>query len=150
MAAKLTQEIVIDAPVEKLYQVIVDYGRYPEFVPGIKGCRVVREGPPERHVQYELDVGIRRISYVLRHQEVHPTRVTWSLVSGDMMQVSNGSWHLSAQGDRTKALYSVEIQVAKPPLVPQALVDRISDEMTRVQLPRTLQAFKVRAEGGRP
>jgi hypothetical protein len=38
------------------------------------------------------------------------------------------------------------VQIAKPPLIPQKLVDRITDELTRVQLPRTLEAFKQRAE----
>jgi len=64
-----------------------------------------------------------------------------------MMKISNGSWELSADGNRTRALYTVEVQVAKPPLVPQAFVDRVSDELTKVNLPRTLAAFKARAEG---
>jgi len=39
--------------------------------------------------------------------------------------------------------------VQKPPLVPQSIMDRVSDELTKVQLPRTLDAFKARAEKGR-
>ena len=65
-----------------------------------------------------------------------------------MMKVSNGSWELAAEGGRTRARYSLEVQVAKPPLIPQMVVDRISDELTRVALPRTLEAFKKRAELG--
>jgi coenzyme Q-binding protein COQ10 len=38
------------------------------------------------------------------------------------------------------------VQVQKPPLVPQAIVDRVSDELTKVQLPKTLEAFKAKAE----
>ena len=143
----VSQELVVAVPVEAFYAVVVDYPGYPAFVPGIKACRV-RQGGAEKHVEYELDLGIRRIKYVLRHVEVRPTRVTWSLVSGDMLKVSNGSWELTPEGDSTRARYSVEIQVSKPPLVPQALVDRVSDELTRVQLPRTLEAFKARAESG--
>jgi hypothetical protein len=30
--------------------------------------------------------------------------------------------------------------------VPQALVNRVSDELTKIQLPKTLEAFKARAE----
>lgn len=142
----VTKEIVVDVPVERFFDVVTGYERYPEFVPGIRRCRVVQEGA-ERHVEYELDLGVRRIRYVLRHREERPRKVTWSLVSGDMMKVSNGSWELTAQGDRTRAVYSVDIQIARPPLVPQALVDRVGDELTRVQLPRTLEAFKARAEG---
>ena len=45
------------------------------------------------------------------------------------------------------ARYSLDIQIAQPALVPQALLDRMSDEMTRIQLPRTLEAFRASAEG---
>ncbi len=142
----VTKQVLIEAPVEKFYDILVDYERYPEFVPGIKRCRV-RAGKGEKEVEYELDLGIRRIKYVLRHEEQRPRRVAWSLVSGDMMKVSNGSWELADDKGRTRAVYSVEIQISRPPLVPQSLVDRVSDELTKIQLPKTLEAFKARAEG---
>ncbi len=145
--AAISKEIVIGVPVERFYDVVVDYERYPEFVPGIRACRV-RATTPEKQVEYELDIGIKRIRYVLRHDERRPSLVAWSLVSGEAMKVSNGSWELGDADGNTLARYTVEIQIAKLPLVPQALVDRISDEMTRVNLPRTLDAFKVRAERG--
>lgn len=141
----VTQEVFIDAPIDRVYDVIVDYGRYPEFVPGIKACRVLAGGPGKR-VEYELDLGIKRFKYVLRHEEERPRKVTWSLLSGELMKVSNGSWELHAEGDRTRAHYSVEILISKPPLVPQAVIDKISEELTKVNLPRNLHAFKARAE----
>jgi len=144
--ALVSQEVVINAPVDRFFDVVVDYERYPEFVPGIKACRVRTVGD-EKHVEYDLDLGLRRIRYVLRHEELRPSRVTWSLVSGEVLKVSNGSWELAAEGERTRARYSVDIQIARPPLVPQALLDRLSDQLTRVQLPRTLEAFRAHAEG---
>jgi len=145
--AVVTRQTLIDVPLERFYEVVVDYERYPEFVPGIRKCRV-RNGGAEKQVEYELDLGIRRIKYVLRHDEQRPRRVSWSLVSGDMLKLSNGSWDLAEEQGKTRAIYSVEIQIARPPLVPQALVDRVSDELTRVQLPKTIEAFKARAERG--
>jgi coenzyme Q-binding protein COQ10 len=147
MPAVVSQEVVVDAPIDHLYDVIVDYERYPEFVPGIQACRVVSTRP-EKHVEYELDLGVKRLRYTLRHVEDRPHKVTWSLVRGEMMKVSNGSWELTPEGEKTRARYSVEIQISKPPLVPQAIVDRMSDEMNRVALPRNLAAFKTRAERG--
>jgi ribosome-associated toxin RatA of RatAB toxin-antitoxin module len=142
--ATVTREVLIDAPVEKFFDLVVDYERYPEFVPGVKACRV--KNGAEKHVEYELDLGVKRIRYVLRMQEQRPSRVTWSLVSGDMMKLSNGSWELTDRGGKTHARYTVEIQISRPPLVPQMIVDRVSDELTRIQLPKTLDAFKARAE----
>ncbi len=146
--ATIAKQVIMDAPLEKVFDLVVDYERYPEFVPGIRACRV-RSANGEKHVEYELDLGVKRIRYVLRMAEKRPTSVSWSLVSGDMMKVSNGSWELAPEGAKTRALYTVEIQVARPALLPQSIVDRVSDELTRIQLPKTLDAFKARAEGRR-
>lgn len=148
MASVVSKEIVIDVPVERFFDLILDYESYPEFVPNLKSCRVKPLPDGKKDVEYELDLGIRRIRYTLRHVEERPSRVVWSLVAGDMMKVSNGSWELADAGGKTRARYSVEIQIAKPPLIPQSIVDRVSDQLTRVQLPRTLEAFKGRAEMG--
>jgi ribosome-associated toxin RatA of RatAB toxin-antitoxin module len=144
--AAVTREILIDVPPARLWEVIRAYERYPEFVPGLKGCRVVKRDAAGADVEYELDLGVKRIKYTLRHVEQGPLRNAWSLVSGDWMKVSNGGWELADEGGKTRARYTVDIQIAKPALVPQALVDRVSDELTKVQLPRTLDAFKARAE----
>jgi ribosome-associated toxin RatA of RatAB toxin-antitoxin module len=143
--AAVSKEIVFERPAEQVFEVLADYARYPEFVPGIKGCRIL-PGKGDRHVEYELDLGLKRIKYVLRHVEARPTRITWTLVSGDMMKVSNGEWALTAEGGSTRARYTVDIQISKPPLIPQSVIDRVSDELTRVQLPKTLEAFKARVE----
>jgi coenzyme Q-binding protein COQ10 len=143
--AEVSREIVIACSPERLFDVVVDYARYAEFVPGIKACRVL-PGQGDRQVEYELDLGLKRIKYVLRHVEKRPTRVSWSLVSGDSLKASNGSWELAPDGTGTRARYSVDIQIAKPPLIPQSIIDKLTDELTRVQLPKTLEAFKARAE----
>ena len=44
----VTQEIFIDVPIDRVFDVIVDYARYPEFVPGIKACRVLPTGPEKQ------------------------------------------------------------------------------------------------------
>ncbi len=148
--AAVKEQIVIDVPIDRFYEVVTDYEAYPEFVPGIKACRV-KQGEAKagatRLVEYELDLGIKRVKYTLGHSETKPKKVTWALVQGDMMKVSNGSWELEDLGGKqTRAHYSVEVQIAKPPLIPQSVIDKISDEMNRVQLPKILAAFKARAE----
>ena len=47
------------------------------------------------------------------------------------------------------ARYTADLQIARPPLVPRAVVDRVVDELARVQLPATVHAFKARAEASR-
>jgi len=145
--AVVSRDVLVEVPVQRFYDVVRDYDRYPEFVPTVKRCRA-RRGPAGVEVDYELDLGIKRIAYTLALQEEPPGRVSWTLLRSDWMKVSNGSWDLRDEGGRTRATYSVEIQIQKPPLIPQSIVDRIGDELTRVQLPRMLEAFKRRAEQG--
>jgi len=117
-------------------------------VPSVKRTKVVRADKGVKDVEYEVDLGVKTIKYTLRHLEHAPDRMTWSLVKGEMMKVSNGAWELSHHAGKTLARYTVEVQVQKPPLVPQSIMDRVSDELTKVQLPRTLDAFKAQAERG--
>ena len=148
MASSVTREIVIAAPPSKVFEIIAAYERYPEFVPAVKSCLVRRQAAGVE-VELEVDLGVKRIRYTLLHVEERPRRVSWSLVRGEWMKVSNGSWELSEEASgQTRARYTVEVQIARLPLVPQALIDRVTDELTRVQLPRTLEAFKARAEQG--
>ena len=145
MAASL--EVSVDAPIERVWAIIADYARYPEFVPGVRGCRDLGVVGGKRQVEYEVDVGLRRIRYVLAHVEEPPRRVSWSLVRGDLLVRSEGAWELSDEGGRTRARYTADAQVARPPLVPKVVIDRLMDELTRVQVPAIVRAFKARAEG---
>ncbi|MEI7705135.1 MAG: SRPBCC family protein [Deltaproteobacteria bacterium] len=146
MAAKVSKEMVVDVPVEKFWEIVADYAAYPGFVPSVKAIRLVRTEKGVKDVEYEVDLGVKTVRYTLRHIEQAPTKMTWSLIKGDMMKVSNGAWELQNHAGKTLARYTVEVQVQKPPLVPQSIVDRVSDELTKVQLPKTLEAFKARAE----
>jgi coenzyme Q-binding protein COQ10 len=149
MASIASRDVLVACSPERFFELVTDFARYPEFVPGVKAARPrPAAGGAPVDVEYEVDLGVKTIRYVLRHVLERPRKVTWSLLSGEWMKVSNGSWELSDEGGQTRARYGVEVQIAKPPLVPQSLVDRITNELTKVQLPKMLDAFKARAERG--
>jgi coenzyme Q-binding protein COQ10 len=145
MAEKVVGEVLVNVPVDKFFDVIVDYASYPQFVPSVLATKVSGNGPT-KDVEYQLDLKLKKIKYTLRHVENRPSGVTWTLVGGEMMKTSNGSWELSDEGGKTRGKYTAEVQIAKPALVPQSIVDKITEELTRVQLPKMLEAFKARAE----
>jgi len=39
------EEIIINAPADKVYQIVKDMGRYPEFIPSLKEVTVLENGP---------------------------------------------------------------------------------------------------------
>jgi len=138
--AGATRSIVIHAPMDKVFAIISDYERYPEFLTEVKRIRTANRRGNEVDVQYEADI-VKTIKYTLRLKEEKPDKVSWSFVEGEFMKDNKGGWLLEDLGNgQTKATYSIEVTLGA--LVPKTLVTALID----TQLPKMLEAFKKRAE----
>ena len=132
--------IIINAPPQVVYDVIVDYEKYPEFLKEMDRCRIVKRNGNVLDVEYTATV-IKQVSYTLRLTGTPHTSVRWSLLKAGFMKSNDGGWALEDLGDgRTKATYGLEVRVSR--LVPGKIVDKL----TVTTLPATLDAFKKRAE----
>ena len=138
--AGATRSVVIDAPLERVFDIIVDYDRYAEFLPEVKEVRSADRRGNEVDVHYGIDL-VKRIHYTLHMVEERPRSVRWSFVRGELMRDNKGSWTLEPTPDgKTRATYSIEVGVG--PLVPRSIVNALVDQ----SLPKMLEAFKKRAE----
>ena len=134
------QSVEVEASVDQLMSVILDYERYPEFLPDMESVRVLERDGDEASVEFQLNL-IQHVRYVLRLKQESPTVVRWSLEEG-MLRQSDGSWDLHSLPDgRTHATYEVDVEVSA--LLPASIVNRLVGKT----LPATLRAFKERAEG---
>lgn len=135
-----SRSIVIDAPPDRLFDIIVDYDRYPEFLSEVKEAKTSNRRGNEADVAYGIDL-VKRIRYTLHHVEERPRAVHWTFVKGEMMRDNHGSWTLEPTPDgKTRATYTIEVGVG--PLVPRSIVNALVDQ----SLPKLLEAFKKRAE----
>lgn len=138
--AGASRSIVINAPPEKLFDIITQYEKYPEFLSEVKKIRVLERKENTVKVQYEVDV-IKTIRYTILVTEERPKRMSWTFVEGEVMKDNKGSWVLEPDGEgRTKATYTAELALG--PLVPKTIVNAL----TETSLPKMLDAFKRRAE----
>jgi coenzyme Q-binding protein COQ10 len=138
--ASATRSIVIDVPPERVFDVIVDYDRYPEFLPEVKSIRTSGRQGNQVDIHYEVDV-MKRIRYTLRMVEDRPKGLRWTFVEGEVMKDNQGGWVLEPTPDgKTKATYSVDIALGA--LVPRPLVTALVES----SLPKMLESFKKRAE----
>jgi coenzyme Q-binding protein COQ10 len=139
--AGATRSIIINAPPEKVFDVITDYSRYAEFLPEVKKVSVSERRENEVKVHYEVTV-VKTIRYTILAREERPRKMSWSFVDGEMMRDNKGSWVLEPEGEgRTRATYTVEMALG--PLVPKAIVNGLVEQ----SLPKMLDAFKRRIEG---
>jgi coenzyme Q-binding protein COQ10 len=138
--AGATKTIVINAPVEKVFDTIIQYDKYREFLPEVKEVRTSNRQGNEVNVHYKVDV-VKTINYTIRVKEERPTRMSWSFVEGEFMKDNKGSWVLEPAGEgKTKATYTVEMALGA--LVPKTIVNALVE----TSLPKMLEAFKRRAE----
>lgn len=135
-----SRSIVINAPVEKVFNVVTDFEKYGQFLDEVKTVRVRNRVAGSCEVDFEVEV-IKRIKYSIKVKETAPTRMEWSFISGDFMKDNAGGWVLEdIGGGQTRATYTVEMKLGA--LVPGAVVKTLVE----TSLPKTLESFKNRAE----
>lgn len=133
-------EITIDAPIERVFDVIVDFERYPEFVPENHAVHVTSTEGDTSTVRFEVEM-LMRFDYTVKIEMERPERVSWTLVEGKMLSTNTGSWELEAvDAEHTKAVYTLKLELARA--IPAAVRDRLIG----AGLPKTLERFKLRAE----
>lgn len=138
--AGATKSIVIDAPVETVFDTLVAYEEYPEYLPEAKSVKTSNRKGNEVEVHYEVDV-IKRISYSLKMKEERPNKLSWTFIKGEFMKDNHGNWLLEPAGEgKTKATYTVEMALGA--LVPKTIVNALVE----TSLPKMLEATKQRAE----
>ena len=140
--AKAERSIVIDAPPEKVFAVIVDYEKYPEFLPEVKKVKVEFGSGNVKEVTYTVDIKAKVITYTLKHTAERPNKLAWTMIKGEMMKGNDGAWTLKpgAQPGTTEATYTIDLKLSS--LVPGFIEKALAEQ----SLPGLLANFKARAE----
>ena len=139
--AKAERSIEINAPIETVWKVIIDYERYPEFLADAKRMTVKKRTGNVAEVENEISIVGTSVKYTLKMVEDAPKKLSWSFVSGSFMKSNDGAWTLeSISPERTRANYTIDVGVGM--LVPKAVINTLVD----AGLPKMLESFKARAE----
>jgi len=115
--------ILIEAPVESVWDVLTDYGNYDEFLPNVVSSEITSSEGSQKTVE-QVSIGrafvfskqARSLSEI-REQALQ--RIDFRLLEGDL-KVSQGNWKLDAfstslsgPDDRVLVTYSIEIDPGK-------------------------------------
>jgi coenzyme Q-binding protein COQ10 len=136
--AKLETEHTFKGNIQKVYSGLGQYQRYPEYLPGVTGIKVL---PPTQaqskcQVRYELRI-IKEFYYVLNMYEEGPHKIWWDMAESNIMKSNSGSWKLREKSEQsTKAIYTLDIQLKG--LIPKAITDRVAE----ANLPAMLAGFQ--------
>lgn len=118
MSDRTQGEILIDAPMGRVLDVIGDVAGYPEWATGTTRAEVTEEGAEPlrpRRAKFTLETVLKDV-YELEY-DWKDDGVSWHLLSSQLQKAQEGSYSLEDAGDgRTKVVYELEIATNVPML----------------------------------
>jgi len=137
--------IAIDASPRKIWQVLTDCEKAPEFVPGVLSCERLKVLQPGRIELFRQAVKyswyLPRLEYDFRLEYFPYEQLNFRSVSGSLKNLDGTWWLEPASPTQTFVYYSMDLDPGF--LVPKFLVRRA----LRKDLPKVLAALRERIYG---
>jgi len=117
MAQQATEQITIDAPPERVFDVALDFERYPQWAADIKEVEVENRDDEGRgtSVRYRTAAMGQSARYTLAYDYSDaPHSMAWKLTEGNIMRVLDGSYTFDASNGGTLVTYHLEVELLIP------------------------------------
>jgi len=143
----VTERMVIHGTPQHCYEVLTDFGQYPDWAADIKSVSIGATDEDGRATQVTFRAAAfgRSTSYTLRYDySKAPDELSWVQVAGDLTRKLDGAYVLTAgrDGDTDIAYHlTVELKVPLPGFVKRRAEGRI--------MGTALRELKARVEDGR-
>jgi ribosome-associated toxin RatA of RatAB toxin-antitoxin module len=105
----------IDAPLDRVWALVEDVPRAPEWQGGLKGIHVLDRDDQGRatRCETESDGKVRTIKSTVRFVYEGPNKLSWTQEKGELKSV-DGRWELEdLGGERTRATYSLDVELGR-------------------------------------
>ena len=133
--------ILIKAPARQVWKVMNDCDGAPEFVPGLKSCKILQHNDDSEVIEHRVKFTwlLPTVTYVFRAEYQEFKRIDFRKVGGELRELK-GTWILEPvnDGQEIYVIYSVYLDPGF--FVPQWLVRHI----LRGDLPELLTALRNR------
>ena len=150
MAERTESSIVINAPADRVMDVIADVLAYPQWSDGVRSVEILTtyEDLRPADVVFAVDAGAIKDTYQLEYDWSDDNRVvTWHLTSGEMLKAMDGAYRLTESGSGTQAatttvVYQLAVDVSIP------MIGMIRRKAEKVIVDTALKGLKERVEKG--
>lgn len=118
MADQATERMTIKARPERLYEVVTDFDRYPEWAADVKHVEVLERDEVGRGVRVAFRAAAmgRSTSYTLAYDySKAPREVSWVLERGDITRRLDGTYvFVPGDGEATDVTYHLAVELVVP------------------------------------
>jgi ribosome-associated toxin RatA of RatAB toxin-antitoxin module len=91
----LHRSALVAATPERMFELIDEDERYPEFVPGCVGARVISRSEDCTQARLEVGSGPLRMAFTTRNTLHPPHSITMDLIEGGPLKSLHGVWQLT-------------------------------------------------------
>lgn len=139
--SKVKETIVVRAPIEKAFDVIADFVRYPDFQPDIVDARVIKQTKSHALVIFTANI-VQKVVYTLEFKLKPPGRISWKMTDGGaVIKSSVGVWQFR---ELKKGLTEIDLKAEMK--FPFWIPNIITDGIFAAHVPKMLANIKKRAE----
>ena len=110
----VTAGILIDAPPNKVYDLLLQYDKYHEYMPSTAECKVVKDEGNTKDVYYRIEFKFSvlswKVEYTLHQMYIPDKEIRWHLLDSkeSKIKATHGAYQLfPAPGGKTAIFYSV-------------------------------------------
>lgn len=117
MSDQATQQMHIEAPLERIWAVLTDFEAYPTWARDLKEATVVQRDEQGRAalVRFRAAAMGRSTTYTLAYEwDDAPARLPWKLVTGDIQRVLDGAYEFVETDGGTDVTYHLRVDLAIP------------------------------------
>ena len=143
MIEQATERVMVKATPQRCYEVAIDFDLYPDWSGDINKSEVLQSDTNGRGtlVRFWAEALGRSTQYTLAYDySKAPSRLSWSLVEGDIERRLSGEYFFESVDGQTELTYHLEVELAVP--MPGFVKRRAEGRI----LGMALQELKARAE----
>lgn len=108
--AQVTAMGLANATPSAVWDAVTDYKGYPQWMPGVKKTRILKEDAAQVRVAYELDAPGVKVKYTMIHSHSCPDRIE-NRLADDKGSIKAGAWRWDfiphESGKKTFVVYSL-------------------------------------------
>jgi ribosome-associated toxin RatA of RatAB toxin-antitoxin module len=143
VAQRATESIVVNAAPGVVYEVVIDFVDYTNWVSDLKNITILETDSDGRGLEVEFRAAAfgRSTTYALRYDYSRaPEQLNWTQTRGDITESLHGQYRFEPDGDATLVTYDLEVELLVP--IPAFVKTRAAQ---RIQT-QALRELKARAE----
>lgn len=145
MIFKIKKTVSVKAPVSRLYNVLADLERYPNFIKNIKKIKILKQSGNKYISRWIIKIDNAVITWREEDKFYDSSLVKFRMLKGDY-DIYHGVWQCSPRGKFSELTLDANIELGAPKFLEFQEVNKILERKTKRSMIGMAMAIKKESE----